>query len=81
MNKEQIDQIVKDIITEENEIESNLINDDSSLEDDLGIDSQDLMFIIMEIEQEFNIRIELNEIDEIKTFKYLVDLVQEKLML
>lgn len=80
MNKEQLDQIVKDIITDVVNTESNLINDDSNLKDDLRIDSLNIIEVVMKIEQKFNIVIYDNEIDEIKTFKYLVDTIQEKLM-
>ena len=56
MNRSAILNTLQAIISEAIEIDSSEINEDSSLIDDLGIESVDMLYIIARVESEFNIR-------------------------
>ena len=69
-----------DILVKENYIDFDLqlraeLNRDTSLSD-LGLDSLDLVDVIMEIEEEFGIRLP-EDIEDIKTLGDWVDVVNE----
>ena len=58
--------------------------DISSLKEDdslsaLGLDSLDLVEVMLEIEEVFNIEFDSNEIEEAKTLKDVLDLITKKL--
>ena len=58
--------------------------DVSSLKEDdslsaLGLDSLDLVEVMLEIEEVFNIEFDSNEIEEAKTLKDVLDLITKKL--
>ena len=65
-----IDIIIKDIFSEKLGIDFQLIQSDTSIQDDLGIDSLDYVEIIMEIEKKFNIRITDEESEKFKTINH-----------
>ena len=55
------------IIAEEVNVEADDITMDTTFEDDLGADSLDVFQIIMGIEQEFDIQIDTDAAEKIKT--------------
>lgn len=57
-----------------NELE---INEKSDFIADLGVDSLDMIEIVMDIEKEFGLKVKDEEIPEIKTVGDLVDKVEE----
>jgi acyl carrier protein len=48
-----------------------VINDDTNLAEEFGLDSLDVVELTVELEKEFNIRISDDKIEEIKTFSDL----------
>ncbi len=54
---------VKEIIAEQLGINEEDISEDSSLSEDLGADSLDIVEIVMAIEEEFEIEIEDSDVD------------------
>jgi acyl carrier protein len=52
---------------------------DSNLIDDLDIDSLELVDLTMEFENEFDIEIEDDQVEKIKTVGDIVNLIKEKL--
>ena len=58
---------VKEIISEQFNVEEDSIHLDTSFRDDLNADSLDLVELIMGLEDEFDLQIEDNEVDSIKT--------------
>lgn len=69
-------QKIRDIICDQLGVDMEKISLDTSF-DDLGVDSLDLFQIIIEIEEEFDIRIEDAEI--INTVSDAVDFVEERI--
>jgi len=63
---------VKAIIAEQLDIDENKISENTSLSEDLGADSLDIVEMMMSIEEEFGI--EIND-DDAKEFKIIADLI------
>ena len=57
MNREEIITIVNEFLTEELEIDANLLKDDARLKEDLKIDSLDFVDIAVIVERHFKIKI------------------------
>ncbi|PGH40267.1 MAG: acyl carrier protein [Candidatus Nephrothrix sp. EaCA] len=60
-------------------VPESVLTSDASLEKDLGIDSLDYAEIIMELEQQFNIRIPDKDIRKIETIGQAAEYVKMKL--
>ena len=58
---------VKAILSEQFDVEEDSITVDTSIADDLGADSLDVVDLLMSIEDEFEIEVPDEEIDNIKT--------------
>ena len=69
---------VKEIIAEHMDIDENKIKLESSLSDDLGIDSFDTVELIMAFEEQFAIEITDEDAQEIKTIKNAVEFIDKK---
>lgn len=68
---------VRDILTEQLDIEENLITPESSILDDLGADSLDIVDLVMTLEDEFDMEIPDEEIENIKTVGDIVRYIEE----
>ena len=77
MNREEIEVKVKEIVAEKAECEISEVNDQTNLEETLGMDSLDRVELLMEIEKEFGITIPDDDADKVITTKYCVDLVEK----
>jgi len=69
---------VKEIIAEQLGINEEDITLDSSLSDDLGADSLDIVEVVMALEEEFETEISDAEVDKMDTVKDFVDFVAKK---
>ena len=78
MNKKVFDEL-KEIILDYLGVDDLEIKEDSSLNDDLGLTSLDMITIIGEIEDRFNIQMEDEVMYSIKTAKDAVDYIADKL--
>ncbi len=78
MSKQEIFEKVKKILVEKLSVNEADIKEDSSLVDDLGVDSLDLVELLMKFEEEFKIEISEEESQKILTVKDIVDFVEEK---
>ena len=76
---EKLKKIIKPFLEyEEDEAFQNL-NENTDLINELSFDSVDLIEIVIEIEEAFDIDIEDTEIKEIKTVKDIVNLIKSKM--
>ncbi|MBE6023590.1 MAG: acyl carrier protein [Cellulosilyticum sp.] len=66
------------IIAEKLSVEVSEINPESTFSEDLGADSLDLFEVVMGIEEEFNISIDNEDLDQIKTVQDAMNYIQEK---
>ncbi|WAM33085.1 acyl carrier protein [Caldicellulosiruptor morganii] len=68
---------VKKIIADKLDIEEDKITPESSFLDDLGADSLDIVELIMELEEEFNIEIPDEDAEKIRTVADAVKYIEE----
>ncbi|WP_039763594.1 MULTISPECIES: acyl carrier protein [unclassified Caldicellulosiruptor] len=76
MNSEIFEK-VKKIIADKLDIEEDKITPESSFLDDLGADSLDIVELIMELEEEFNIEIPDEDAEKIRTVADAVKYIEE----
>ena len=67
---------VKAILSEQFDVEEDSITPDTSIADDLGADSLDVVDLLMSIEDEFEIEVPDEEIENIKTVDQLVKYIE-----
>ena len=79
MDLKAIETKVKGVLVESLDIEEEKITMDSNLIDDLDIDSLELVDLTMEFESEFDVEIEDDQVEKIKTVGDIVNLIKEKL--
>ena len=68
---------VKKILCEQFEIDEDKITEDTSLIDDLGADSLDLVDLVMSFEDEFGVEMPDEDIEGIKTVGDVVKFIEE----
>lgn len=69
---------VRDIIAKQLDIEADTIKMESRLIDDLKADSLDIVELIMDLEQEFNIEIPDEELPKVQTVADIVGYLDQK---
>jgi acyl carrier protein len=79
MDKKIIIEKVKDFLINEIEIEEDLLAPDALLNKDLGIDSLDVVDIVVIIEQVFGVKIRGEEMKNIKTLGEFYDFIEQKI--
>lgn len=67
---------VKAILSEQFDVEEDTITNDTSITEDLGADSLDVVDLLMSIEDEFEIEVPDTEIENIKTVGELVKYIE-----
>ena len=68
---------IRDIIAEQLGIDKDEITTETSIFDDLGADSLDLVELVMAIEQEFDLEIDDDDVEKIKTIGDAVNYIKE----
>ena len=68
---------VRDILCQQLDVEENDVTLESSLTDDLGADSLDLVDTVMSLEDEFDIEVPDSAIEEIKTVGDIVAYIEK----
>lgn len=68
---------IREILAEELDIETSEIELTSSIQDDLGADSLDMVEIIMAVEDEFDMKVAEGDAENIKTVGDIVDYVKK----
>ena len=67
---------VKAILSEQFDVEEDSITAETTLADDLGADSLDVVDLLMSIEDEFEVEIPDEEVENIKTVGALVESIE-----
>lgn len=78
MNKNELIEVVKDIMSQELMITMDSVELDTDLEN-LDIDSLDVMKMAIALENTFDIRIETRELTQIETFGDVISGIEDKL--
>ncbi len=79
MDRKEISEKVNNFLINEIEIEENLISPDALLTKDLGIDSLDVVDIIVIVEQVFGVKIKGEELKNVKTLQQFYDFIEKKI--
>lgn len=77
--KNEMFEEVKNLIAEKIGVESGTIAEKSSLRDDIGADSLELVDLSMDLEENYKIKIENSEFQTVETVEDVLNLLMEKL--
>ena len=69
---------LKEIVMDRLDVEESQISDTASFVEDLGADSLDIVELIMDLEQEFNIEIPDEELPKVQTVADIVGYLEKK---
>lgn len=78
MKREDIEKTVKDFMVGELELDAETITPDARLKEDIGIDSLDVVDIVVIVEKSFGFKIKMEDMANIKTFKQFCDYIEKK---
>jgi acyl carrier protein len=78
MKREEIEEIVKNFLIEDLEVDEEAIAPDALLTNDLGIDSLDFVDIVVIVERNFGFKIQAEEMANVKTLSQFCDYIESK---
>ena len=78
MNRIEIEDKIRNIIVDVLNVNKSLIHNNSNIIKNFEVDSLDILYIIISIEDEFEIEINDDEAEVSTTFELLVNLVEKK---
>lgn len=69
---------IKKVLVEAINVDGNDVHPGANLQDDLGIDSLSAVELALELESEFDITIEDEELAKLKTVQDIIDIIEKK---
>jgi len=79
MNRQDIEEKVKEFMIDDLEIDEDKIADDALLKEDMGIDSLDFVDIVVIVEKKFGFRLKPEEMVGVRTYKDFCDFIEKKI--
>ena len=78
MTRKEIEQKVNDFLVDEFEIEADKIQGGARLKEDLGIDSHDLVDLVVVVKKIFGFKINLEEMKDVRTLDDFYAYIERK---
>ena len=78
MNRNEIEEKVRNFLIEDLEIDEEKITPDALLKEDLGIDSMDFVDIVVIVERNFGFKIKPEEMKGVDTYSKFCDYIETK---
>ena len=78
MNRNEIEEKVRNFLIEDLEIDEEKITPDALLKEDLGIDSLDFVDIVVIVERNFGFKIKPEEMKGVDTYSKFCDYIETK---
>ena len=78
MNRNEIEEKVRNFLIEDLEIDEEKITTDALLKEDLGIDSLDFVDIVVIVERNFGFKIKPEEMKGVDTYSKFCDYIETK---
>ncbi|MBR5394499.1 MAG: acyl carrier protein [Bacteroidaceae bacterium] len=78
MSRTEIEEKVKEFLIEDLEIDEEKIYPEAKLKDDMGIDSLDLVDIVVIVEKNFGFKLKAEEMAGVDTFAKFCDYIERK---
>ena len=78
MNRQEIEEKVREFLIEDFEIEEDKITPEARLKEDIGIDSLDFVDIVVVVEKTFGFKMKTEEMGQVKTFSDFCDYIEKK---
>ena len=78
MNRNEIEEKVRNFLIEDLEIDEGKITPDALLKEDLGIDSLDFVDIVVIVERNFGFKIKPEEMKGVDTYSKFCDYIETK---
>lgn len=79
MDRADLSEALRDLYNEDTGASLDVLGEDVEFITDLGLDSVEVVSLIMQVERLFRIRLTLTELNQVVTFGNLLDLVLPKL--
>jgi acyl carrier protein len=76
--KEMVFDKIREIIVEQLDVDEDKVTADASITEDLGADSLDVVDLVMNIEESFDLEIPDEEVENIKTVGDIVKFIEAK---
>lgn len=78
MTRQEIEEKVRAFLIDDFEIDEDNIYADALLKEDIGIDSLDIVDIVVVVERTFGFRMTADEMKDVKTFRQFCDYIETK---
>ena len=78
MAREDVLTALKDVLVDRLKVDAGTVTEDANLFEDLGLDSIDLMTVVMAVEEKFSIEVADEELEDVTTLGQAADLLADK---
>jgi acyl carrier protein len=77
-NRDEVVTALKETLVERLKVDASTITEEANLSEDLGLDSIDLMTVVMAVEEKFSIEVSDEELEDVTTLGQAADLLSAK---
>lgn len=76
--RDEVLSVLKEVLVDRLKVDSDTITEEANLFEDLGLDSIDLMTVVMAVEERFSIEVSDDELEDVTTLGQAADLLSTK---